>query len=115
MRSFKGGVIVRAYLTESGEEVTAVDKTAVTANADAIAGSREALRAAGELAGEGVAAQVAAAWQKRGLAAGKVRRSMIGVQLSPSEDRRPRRTLPWRKAMSRSPPTVVSFTAESMG
>ena len=43
LRSFKGGIMARAYLTASGEEITNIDKTAVTANADVIAGSREAL------------------------------------------------------------------------
>ena len=80
LRSFKGGIIVRAYLIDTGEEITAVDKTAVTANADVIAGSREALRAAGELAGEGLSAQMAAAWQKKGLAAGKVDIQLTGTR-----------------------------------
>ena len=44
LRSFKGGIMARAYLTASGEEISNVDKTAVTANADVITGSREALQ-----------------------------------------------------------------------
>ena len=80
LRSFKGGIMARAYLTASGEEITNIDKTAVTANADVIAGSREALRAVGELAGEGLTAQMAAAWQKKGLAAGKVEIQLTGTR-----------------------------------
>ena len=78
LRSFKGGIIVRAYLTATGEEITAVDKSAETANANVIDGSREALRTAGEMAGADLVAQMAAAWQKKGLAAGKVEIQLTG-------------------------------------
>lgn len=80
LRSFKGGIIARAYITATAEEITAVDRTAVTANADVVAGSREALGAAGKLAGEQLAAQMAAAWQKKGLAAGKVEIQLTGTR-----------------------------------
>jgi hypothetical protein len=79
LRSFKGGIISRAYIVTTGEEVTAVDKTAVTANADIIAGGREALSAAGKLAGEQLAIQMAAAWQKEGMATGKVDIQLTGT------------------------------------
>ena len=80
LRSFKGGIISRAYIVATGEEITAVDKTAVTANADIIAGGSEALSAAGKLAGEQLALQMAAAWQKKGLATGKVDIQLTGTR-----------------------------------
>ena len=80
LRSFKGGIISRAYIVATGEEITAVDKSAVTANADIIAGGSEALSAAGKLAGEQLALQMAAAWQKKGLATGKVDIQLTGTR-----------------------------------
>jgi hypothetical protein len=80
LRSFKGGIIARAYIISSGEEITSVDRTAVASNADMITGGREALAAAGKLAGEQLSTQMAAAWQKRGLAAGKVDIQLTGTR-----------------------------------
>ena len=80
LRSFKGGIISRAYIVATGEEITAVDKSAVTANADIIAGGSEALSAAGKLAGEQLALQMAAAWQKKGLATGQVDIQLTGTR-----------------------------------
>ena len=80
LRSYKGNIIARVYLTASGEEITAIDKTAVTADADAIAGGRKVLSKAGELVGEELAGQMAAAWQKKGVAAGKVEIQLTGTR-----------------------------------
>ncbi len=65
LKSFKGTVIVRAIWTDTGEEFAFITKTAVTVNADEIAGGNDALASAGSLIGEELASQIAAAWQKK--------------------------------------------------
>ncbi|MEE8431602.1 MAG: hypothetical protein V3S16_10150 [Candidatus Desulfatibia sp.] len=64
IRSFKGSVTVRAIRTDTGAEIASTTQSAVTANSDDIAGSREALSIAGALAGRELASQIAAAWQQ---------------------------------------------------
>lgn len=65
LKSFKGTVKVRAIWTDTGEEFTFTTKTAVTVNADDIAGCNDALSSAGSLAGEELASLIAVAWQKK--------------------------------------------------
>jgi hypothetical protein len=65
IESFKGVVSVRAIRTDTGEEIAAITKSAVTANADETIGSRKALSAAGSLAGETLAVQIIDAWQRK--------------------------------------------------
>lgn len=64
IRSFKGSVTVRAIRTDTGAEIASTTQSAVTANSNEIAGSREALSIAGALAGRELASQIAAAWQQ---------------------------------------------------
>ncbi|MBW1754069.1 MAG: hypothetical protein JRJ46_13445 [Deltaproteobacteria bacterium] len=64
IRSFKGSVAVRAIRTDTGAQIASTIQSAVTANSDEIAGSREALTMAGALAGKELASQIAAAWQQ---------------------------------------------------
>ena len=64
IKSFKGMITARVLRTTTGEEITAVSRTAVTANVDEIAGSRDALSGAGSLLAEDLAQQIVAAWQK---------------------------------------------------
>ncbi len=64
IRSFKGSVTIRAIRTDTGAEIASTTQSAVTANSDEIAGSREALSIAGALAGRELASQIAAAWQQ---------------------------------------------------
>ncbi|MBU0988493.1 MAG: hypothetical protein KKH68_14680 [Proteobacteria bacterium] len=63
IKSFKGTVTVRAVHTLTGTEIAATTQSAVTANSDEIAGGRDALAAAGELAAKELAKQVAILWQ----------------------------------------------------
>ena len=65
IRSFKGIVAVRAIRTDTGAEIATTMQTSVTANTDEIAGVRDALSRAGSLAGEDLASQIVAAWQKQ--------------------------------------------------
>ena len=65
IRSFKGTVSARAIRTDTGEEIAVTMQTSVTANTDEIAGARDALSRAGSLAGEDLASQIVAAWQKQ--------------------------------------------------
>ncbi len=64
IRSFKGSVTVRAIRTDTGAQIASTMQSAVTANSDEIAGSREALTIAGTLAGKELASQISAAWQQ---------------------------------------------------
>jgi hypothetical protein len=64
LKSFKGNLNARVLQTETGEELSNISRTAVTANVDENAGGREALTMAGTLAGDQLALQLAAAWRK---------------------------------------------------
>lgn len=63
IRSFKGIVSARAVRTDTGEEIAATTQSAVTANADEAAGSRNAISAAGSLAASAVSTRIVSAWQ----------------------------------------------------
>ena len=64
VRSFKGVVSARAIRTDTGVEMGSTTQTIVTANTDEIAGNRDALFLAGTVAGQELASQIAAFWQK---------------------------------------------------
>ena len=64
LKSFKGNLNARVLRTETGEALTSISRTAVTANVDESAGSREALAMAGTLAGDQLAPQLSAAWRE---------------------------------------------------
>jgi hypothetical protein len=80
VQSYRGEVTLRAYRTTTGTEIAVVDKTAVTASADDIAGTRDALRGAGSLAGESLAAQIVTAWQQEGLKADRLEIQLTGTR-----------------------------------
>ncbi len=63
IKSFKGSVTVRAIRADTGAQIASTIQSAVTANSNEIAGSREALTIAGALAGKELASQIAAACQ----------------------------------------------------
>jgi hypothetical protein len=63
--SFKGIVSARAVRTDTGSEIATTMRTSVTTNTDEIAGVRDVLSRAGSLAGEDLASQIVAAWQKQ--------------------------------------------------
>jgi hypothetical protein len=65
IRSFKAIVSARAIRTDTGAEIATTMQTSVTANTDEIAGVRDALSRAGSLAGEDLASQIVASWQKQ--------------------------------------------------
>jgi hypothetical protein len=64
LKSFKGNLNARVLRTETGEELSNISRTAVTANVDESAGGREALAMAGTLAGDQLAPQLTTAWRK---------------------------------------------------
>lgn len=64
IRSFKGIVSARAIRTDTGSEIATTMQTSITTNTDEIAGVRDVLSRAGSLAGEDLASQILAAWQK---------------------------------------------------
>jgi hypothetical protein len=80
IRSFKGTVNTLAYRTKTGEQIAVVNRVAVTANVDQIAGGRDALRGAASLAGEELGIQIEAAWQKEGLEADKIEIQLTGTK-----------------------------------
>ena len=65
IRSFKGIVSARAIRTDTGAEIATTMRTSVTTSTDEIAGVRDILSRAGSLAGEDLASQIVAAWQKQ--------------------------------------------------
>jgi hypothetical protein len=65
IRSFKGIVSARAIRTDTGEEIAATIKSAVTTNTDETAGIRDTLSDAGSSAGKALASQIVYAWQKK--------------------------------------------------
>lgn len=65
IRSFKGIVSARAIRTDTGTEIATTMQTSATTNTDEIAGARDVLSRAGSLAGEDLASQIVAAWQKQ--------------------------------------------------
>jgi hypothetical protein len=65
IRSFKAIVSARAIRTDTGAEIATTMQTSVTANTDEIAGVRDALSRAGNLAGKDLASQIVAGWQKQ--------------------------------------------------
>jgi hypothetical protein len=80
IRSFKGMLNARAFRTSTGQQIASVDRTAVTANINEYEGSRDALRGAGSLGGEDLAAQVFAAWQQEGREASNIRVMLSGTR-----------------------------------
>jgi hypothetical protein len=80
VRSFKGTIDVRAYRTKTGQEITALSKSVVTANVDDMAGSRDALRGVGSAAGEQLFQIIADAWQREALAADKIEIQLTGTK-----------------------------------
>ncbi len=79
IRSFKGLINARAYRTKTGEQIAAVTRTAVAANVDEVAGSRDALRGSGSLVGEQLAIDIEDAWQKEKLEADKIEVALSGT------------------------------------
>ncbi|MDM8526364.1 hypothetical protein QUF80_23545 [Desulfococcaceae bacterium HSG8] len=63
-RSFSGTVSARAIRTDTGEEIASILKTAVKVDVDETVGSRNALSAAGTLAGGELSSRIKKAWQK---------------------------------------------------
>ena len=64
IRSFKGIVSARAIRTDTGSKIATTMQTSVATNTDEIAGVREVLSRVGSLAGEDLASQILADWQK---------------------------------------------------
>lgn len=65
MRSFNGMITARAIRTDSAEPMLNLTRTAVAVNENDLAGSREALEDVGSLAGQALAEELTAAWQKQ--------------------------------------------------
>ena len=64
MKSFKGLFNARVLRTETGEEMFAISRDAVTTNVDEYEGGLEALSGVGTVAGEALGDQLASAWRK---------------------------------------------------
>jgi hypothetical protein len=63
IKSYKGTLTARVLRIDTAAEIAATRQTAVAQDTDDIAGSREALSAAGRFAAEALAMQIATAWQ----------------------------------------------------
>ena len=66
IKTFKGTVTVRAIRTDTDAEIATIMQTSVKTNSDEFIGNRDTLFAAGVLAGQELASQIVAAWQKEG-------------------------------------------------
>ena len=64
IRSFKAEVSLRAVDTNSRQQIASVDQESVEVSEDEIAGGNSALVAAGRLAGDKLASQIALTWKK---------------------------------------------------
>jgi hypothetical protein len=62
IKSFKANVTVRAFRTETGEEIAFATRTAVSSGEDEREGGRKALYEAGVLAGKDIAIEISSAW-----------------------------------------------------
>jgi hypothetical protein len=80
VRSYRGSIIARAYLTKTGKEIASVIKTTVTAAADQSAGSREALQDVGSQSAGDLAALIEDAWQKERPAADRIDIQLTGTR-----------------------------------
>jgi len=65
MRSFNGTLTARVIRTDSAKPLLNIDRTAVAVSEDDISGSRAALEDVGGLAGQALAEELTAAWQKQ--------------------------------------------------
>jgi hypothetical protein len=63
IRSFRAEIFLKAYRVDTGEQIASVQRNAVAADADEIAGRRKALDQAGRLAGAAVAGEIAEKWK----------------------------------------------------
>jgi hypothetical protein len=79
VRSYRGSIIARAYLTKTGKEIASVIKTTVTAAADQSAGSRVALQDVGSQSAGDLAALIDDAWQKEVPAADRIDIQLTGT------------------------------------
>jgi hypothetical protein len=79
LRSYRGSIIARAYLTKTGKEIASVIKTAVTAAADQTTGSRDALQDVGNQCAGDLAALIDDAWQKEGPAVDRIDIQLTGT------------------------------------
>jgi hypothetical protein len=80
VRSYRGSIIARAYLTKTGKEIASVIKSTVTAAADQSAGSREALQDVGSQSAGDLAALIEDAWQKERPAADRIDIQLTGTR-----------------------------------
>jgi len=64
-KTYTGTVTVRAFRTDTGEEITSSSKTEVKTSTDENEGARESLLAAGTLVGNELASQIAYTWQEK--------------------------------------------------
>ncbi len=64
LKSFKAILNARVLRTATGDELANISRASITANVEASAGGREALKMAGTLAGDDLAAQLAQEWRK---------------------------------------------------
>jgi hypothetical protein len=79
IRTFKATVTLRALQVDTGQQLGAVTRTAVTANADPIMGSNRALADAASQAGESLAATISTAWQAAAEQAAALRITVKGT------------------------------------
>jgi len=79
VRSYRGSIIARAYLTKTGKEIASVVKTTVTAAVDQSVGNREVLQDVGSQSSGDLAALIDDAWQKEGPAADQIDIQLTGT------------------------------------
>lgn len=63
-RSFKGTVVIDVFRTKSMKKIASANRTAITANTDEAAGSRDALKSAGSLIANDLSSQIIASLEK---------------------------------------------------
>ena len=79
LTTFRGSLTGQAFRVKDGEEIGQVQHTATAANADSLSGGKAALENAAQLAGDGLASQMVAAWFSQGESASKVEIWVEGI------------------------------------
>jgi hypothetical protein len=79
LRSFRGTVAVRAYSVRNGQEIGQSQHVAAATGDDPESGGKQAINNAALIAGQELAAQIAAAWFSKGVGSSKIEIHVEGI------------------------------------
>ncbi len=79
VNTFRGSMTARAYRVKDGQEIGQIQHAAMATDADPLAGGKAAMENAAQLAGDGLASQMVAAWFSAGAGGSKVEVRVEGL------------------------------------